>query len=154
MHNAFKLYNEQSSNGLKLYHSQLHKSGPRCTILIQISTVLNHILGLVKISCSNFPSYCLIQSASSVPKICDPWQSARLLHPACPKLGMFSVHVTRGFGNWAEFRTDHIWQPPLPENAKLCFTSITKGTLEWQGFPTCGKPFGLRRRSFLQVLAF
>ena len=36
------------------------------TIQIEISRVLNHILALVRISCSNFPSYFLIQSASSL----------------------------------------------------------------------------------------
>jgi len=35
-------------------------------ILIQNSRVPNHILALVRISCSNFPSYFLIQSASSL----------------------------------------------------------------------------------------
>lgn len=129
--NAFNLYNEQSSYGLKLYHSQWHISGPPCLyLLIQISRVLNHVLALVRISCRKLPFLfsdpeCFVFA----PKICDPWHSSRLLYPAFPKLGIFSVHVIWGFGNWAKLRTNHIWEPPFPDHAKYVLQISPRGHL-------------------------
>ena len=100
------------------------------TILIQISRVLNHVPGLVRISCSNFPSYCLIQSASSLylrSVILDilPGFYAQPV----PNLGSFSVHVIRRFGNWVKLTTNHIWEPPFPENAKYASQLSPRGHL-------------------------